>query len=164
MNRRSAMILLLVTVAAVVLQASLLPLYMVEIFKPDLLLIIMVVLALRLPYGLGLPLAWLMGMVKDVFSGLYLGLNGFIFLIIFVLIRSVADRFYAESGLLFVITVCGATLVCACVNLLLLVMFTDAHNLLYPMASGFLPHLLVNAFSASLVALLPLFSSDGDVA
>jgi rod shape-determining protein MreD len=164
MSRRTALIFFLATLAAVVLQASLLPLYVVELFKPDLLLIIMVVLALRLPYGLGMPLAWLLGMVKDVFSGLYLGLNGFTFLIIFLLIKSVADRLYAESGLLFVITVCGATLVCVCINLLLLVMFTDSHNLLYPMASGLVPHLLVNAFSASLVALLPLFSSGGEVA
>ncbi len=164
MNHRGALILLFSTLAAIVLQSSLLPLYMVEMFKPDLLLIIMVVLALRVSYGTGMPLAWLLGMVKDVFSGLYLGLNGVSFLIIFLLIKSVSDRLYTESGLLFVMTVSGATLVCMLVNLLLLVMFTDSPNLLYTMASGLFPHLLVNAFAASLVALLPLFSSEEEVA
>lgn len=164
MSRRSALILSLATVAAVVLQASFLPLFVVELFKPDLLLIVMVLLALRLPYGSGMPLAWLLGMVKDVFSGLYLGLNAFTFLLIFLLIKSVADRLYAESGFLFVITVCGATLVCVFVNLLLLLIFTEIPNLLHPVALGLFPHLLVNAFAASLVALLPLFSSDGAAA
>lgn len=164
MSRRGALILVLFTMAAVVLQGSFLPLFVVELFKPDLLLIIMVMLALRLPYGPGMPLAWMLGMIKDVFSGLYLGLNGFTFLLIFLLIKSVADRLYAESGFLFVITVCGATLVCEFVNLMLLLMFTDTPNLLPPVVFGFFPHLLVNAFSASLVALLPLFSSDGEAA
>lgn len=164
MSRRDALTLFLSVLAAVVFQASLLPLYVVEIFRPDLLLVIMVVLALRLPYGIGMPLAWSLGMVKDVFSGLYLGLNGFTFLVIFLLIKSVADRLYAESGFLFVVTVSGATLVCVCINLLLLVMFTETPHLLYTTASVLFPHLLVNAFSASLVALLPLFSTAEDVA
>ena len=164
MNHRGALILFFSTLAAIVLQSSLLPLYLVEIFKPDLLLIIMVVLALRVSYGTGMPLAWLLGMVKDVFSGLYLGLNGVSFLIIFLLIKSVSDRLYTESGLLFVMTVSGATLVCMLVNLLLQVMLTDTPNLLYTMAAGLFPHLLVNAFAASLVALLPLFSSEEEVA
>ncbi len=164
MIRRDALMLFLAVLAVIVLQSSLLPLGLVEMFKPDLLLVIMVLLALRLSYGVGIPLSWFLGTVKDVFSGLYLGMNGFSFLIVFLLIKSMAGRLYTESGLLFVITVSGATLVCMVVNLLLMLVFTDSTNPLYSMASGLFPHLLINAFCASLVALLPLFSSGDEAA
>jgi len=149
---------------AVILQAAVLPVYIDSFFKPDLLLVIMVVLALRFSYGTGAPLAWLLGLLKDIFSSLYLGLNAFSFLIVFFIIRSVADRLYAESGLLYVITVSSATLTSVAINLLLLLLFTDTPTIAYSVASGLLPNLLFNAFVASLVALLPLFAPAKEVA
>ncbi len=149
---------------AVILQAAVLPMYIDSFFKPDLLLIIMVVLALRFSYGTGAPLAWLLGLLKDIFSSLYLGLNAFSFLIVFFIIRSVADRLYAESGFLYVVTVASATLTSVAINLLLLLLFTDTPTIAYSVASGLLPHLLFNAFAASLVALLPLFAPAKEVA
>lgn len=141
-----------------------LPVHVATPFKPDLLLIVMVYLALRGSFELGIPLAWLLGLLKDVFSGLYLGLNAFSFLLVFLVIKSVADRLYAESGFLFVVTVVVATLVSVTGNLLLLLMFTQTPGIAYSMVAALIPHLLVNSFAASLVALLPIFSSDQDVA
>jgi rod shape-determining protein MreD len=164
MSRRGAFLLAISILGAVVLQTSVLPVYVDSLFKPDLLLVIMVVLALRASYGTGVPLAWLLGLLKDVFSGLYLGLNAFSFLIVFLVIKSVADRLYAESGFLYVITVSAATLASAAVNLVLLLLFTNTSTIAYSMVSGLLPHLLFNAFAASLVALLPLFASVEEVA
>ncbi|MFA7060292.1 MAG: rod shape-determining protein MreD [Pedobacter sp.] len=164
MNRRSILMLGGVVVVAVVFQAAVLPIHVATPFKPDLLLIIMVYLALRSSFELGTPLAWFLGLLKDVFSGLYLGLNAFSFLLVFLVIKSVADRLYAESGFLFVVTVVAATLVSVTGNLLLLLMFTQTPGIAYSMVAGFIPHLLVNSFAASLVALLPIFSRDQDVA
>lgn len=144
--------------AAVVLQAAVLPVHIATPFKPDLLLIIVVHLALRGSFQAGTPLAWLLGLLKDVFSGLYLGLNAFTFLLIFLVIKHVADRLYAESDFLFVVTVGIATLASVTANLLLLVMFTQTPGIAYSMTVGLIPHLLTNAFAASLVALLPGFS------
>ncbi len=145
-------------VAAVVLQAAVLPVHIATPFKPDLLLIIVVHLALRGSFQAGTPLAWLLGLLKDVFSGLYLGLNAFTFLIIFLVIKNVADRLYAESGFLFVVTVGVATMVATIANLLLLLMFTQTPGIAYSMTAGLIPHILTNAFAASLAALLPGFS------
>ena len=153
-----------VVLVAVVFQTAVLPIHVATPFKPDLLLIIMVYLALRSSFELGTPLAWLLGLLKDVFSGLYLGLNAFSFLLVFLVIKSVADRLYAESGLLFVVTVVVATLVAVTANLLLLLMFTQTPGIAYSMIAGFIPHLLVNSFAASLVAILPIFSDDQDLA
>jgi rod shape-determining protein MreD len=132
-------------------------------FKPDLLLVAMVFLALRGPVAQGALLAWVLGLIKDVFSGLYLGLNAFSFLIIFLVITSISDLLYAESGELFVVTVSAATLGCVTVNLILLLMLTYTPGISYSMIAGLLPHLLANAFAASLVTLLPVFSSPQEV-
>ena len=144
--------------SAVVLQASVLPVYIAASFKPDLLLVIVVYLGLRGSFQTGTPLSWLLGLLKDVFSGLYLGLNAFTFLVIFLAIKNVADRLYAESDFLFVVTVAVATLAATTCNLLLLIMFTQTPGIAYSMTAGLIPHLLTNAFAASLVVLLPGFS------
>ncbi len=163
MSRRAAFLLFLSVLGAVALQTSVLPAYVTTLFKPDLLLVITVALALRVSYGTGAPLAWVLGLLKDAFSGLFLGLNAFTFLVIFLIIKSVADRLYAESSFLFMVTVTAATLVCVAINLLLLVMFTKTTGIAYSLLSGLLPHLLFNAFAASLIALLPLFDPHGEV-
>jgi len=148
---------------AVVLQTSVLPVHIAAPFKPDLLLVATVYLALRAPVVPSVFLAWLLGLTKDVFSGLYLGLNAFTFLIIFLVIKSISDLLYAESGELFVVTVSAATLACVTVDLVLLLMLTSTPGITYSMTTGLLPHLLANAFAASLVTLLPVFSTPQEV-
>lgn len=144
-------------ISAVLLEASVLPLHFATPFKPDLLLIIVVYLALRGTFQTGTPVAWLLGLLKDVFSGIFLGLNAFTFLVIFLVIKNVADRLYAESSFLFVVTVGVASLAAPTINLLLLLMFTHTHGIAYSITAGLIPHLLTNAFAASLVVLLPGF-------
>jgi rod shape-determining protein MreD len=144
-------------VLAVVLQSSVLPVHIASPFKPDLLLVFVVFLALRVSFMAGASLSWVLGLVKDVFSGLYLGLNALSFLIIFAIIKHISDRLYTGSASLFVLAVSVATLSCASINILLLVMFTESPGIVYSMSAGMLPHLLVNAFVASFVPLIPGF-------
>lgn len=158
------MLLVCAVIFAVVLQTSVLPVYIAAPFKPDLLLIIMVFMALRGSFVTGTPLAWLLGLLKDVFSGLFLGLNAFTFLLIFLLIKSIADRVYAESSFLFVITISLATIVSVISNLMLLLMLTQTPGIGYSMTAGLIPHILINAFAASLVALLPGFTRGQEIA
>jgi len=150
-------------VLLVVLQTSVLPVHVASAFKPDLLLVAMVYLALRGPVASGAFLAGVLGLLKDFFRGLCLGFNAFSFLIIFLVITSISDLLYAESSELFVVTVSAATLACVAADLILLVMFTSNPGILYSMSTGLLPHLLVNAFVASLVTLLPVFSTPQEV-
>lgn len=163
MSRRGLFLLYGTIVFAVVLQVAILPFHLETEFKPDLLLIVMVYLALRGSFATGSPLAWMLGLLKDTFSGLYLGLNAFSFLIIFLVIKSLSDRLYTESGFLFVVTVFVATVASVASNLLLLLMFTKTPGIAYSMAAGLIPHLLVNSFLASLVVLLPGFAREQDV-
>lgn len=157
MSRWATLLLTSLVLAAVVLQVAVLPVFVRPSFKPDLLLVIMVFMALRASFEVGALLSWLLGMLNDVCSGLYLGLDAITFLVVFIVIRSVSGRLYADSALLFVLAVAGATLAGFSLNLLLLVMFTASPGIAYSMVSDIIPRLLVNSFIASLVTLFPEF-------
>lgn len=157
MSRRAALLFSFLVLASIVIQVSLLPVFVRPSFKPDLLLVIMAFIALRVSFEVGAPLAWLLGMFVDVCSGLYLGLNAATFLILFLVIKSVSDRLYADSAILFVLTVAGVTLAVCTLNLLLIIMFTATPGIAYSMFSDVFPRLLVNAFVASIVTVFPGF-------
>lgn len=152
MSRRATILFSFLVLASIVIQVSLLPVFVRPPFKPNLLLVIMVFLALRGSFKAGAPLAWLLGMLADVCGGLYLGLNAATFLISHFVIKSVSDRLYADNAILFVLTVAGVTLAGFTLNLFLTVMFTASSGIAYSMFSDIFPHLLVNAFIASIVA------------
>lgn len=157
MSRRASLLLFCLVLASLVIQVSLLPVFVLPPFKPDLLLVIMVFIALRTSFEVGAPLAWLLGLLNDVCSGLYLGLNAATFLITFLVIKGVSDRLYADSAILFVLTVAGVTLAGFTLNLLLMVMFTASPGIAYSMLSDIFPRILVNAFIASIVSAFPGF-------
>ncbi len=160
MSRRAALLMFCTIMASIVIQTSLLPVFIRPSFKPDLLLVIMVFVALRGSFESGAPLAWLLGMLNDVCSGLFLGLNAATFLISFLVIKSVSDRLYAESSFLFVLTVVGVTFFNFALNLFLLALFTTSPGIVYSMLSDLFPRLLVNAFIASLVTAFPGFDDQ----
>jgi rod shape-determining protein MreD len=145
---------------SIVIQVSLLPVFILPPFKPDMLLVIMVFIALRGSFQTGAPVAWLLGLLDDVCSGLYLGLNAINFLISFLIIKNVSDRLYADSAILFVLTVTGVTLAGFILNMLMIVMFTASPGIAYSMMSDLIPRLLVNAFIASIVAAFPGFDAQ----
>lgn len=150
---------LLIILLALVLETSFFPVFLAPRFKPDLLLIITVYIALRGVFETGAPLSWGIGLLKDLFSGLYFGLNAFTFLMVFLVIKSSSDRLYAESGELFVVAVSLATIANTTVSMLLSIMFTPAPGVAYSMLWSIIPHLLINAFCASVLTFFPLFSS-----
>lgn len=153
------LLVLLLILCVIILQISFLPRFLMPQFKPDFLLIVVVFIALRTSIELGTPMSWGLGLLKDVFSGLYLGLNAFIFLLLFLVIKSSSDRLYAKSAELFVVAVSLATVASIIVSMLLSVMFTATPGVAYSMLESLIPHTLMNAFSASLVTLFPFFSS-----
>ena len=157
MSRRTSLLLLCIVIVSIVIQVSLLPVFIRPAFKPDLLLVIMVFIALRGSFESGAPLSWTLGLLDDVCSGLFLGLNAATFLISFLVIKSVSDRLYADSAFLFVLTVVGVTFVNFTFNLLLIALFTSLPGIAYSMFSDLFPRLLVNAFVASLVTAFPGF-------
>jgi len=140
----------------ILLQTSLLPHYLTSFYKPDLLLILMVFLALRLPPATSLPAAYGLGLLKDCLSGLYLGLNACSFLVVYLILKMLSDRLYVQNAFLLVLTVSASTVATMLINALLLAIFSEASGLFSSLMTALIPHLLMNAFVASLVAVFPV--------
>ena len=150
---------LFILLSVLLLETSVFPKYLMPAFKPDLLLVIMVFLALRAPLKTSLPSAYGLGLLIDCVGGIYLGLNAFSFLAVYIVLKSLSDLLYVRNGLLFVLTVTAVTAGVLASNLLLLAIFSQAPGLLSSIWNSAIPHILVNAFVASLLAALPVFSA-----
>jgi rod shape-determining protein MreD len=139
------------------LQVSVFPRYFDEPFKPDLIIIIAVYLGLQESFRWGWCFTFLAGLVQDCYSGLYLGLHGFIYLAIYLFLKVMADFLYAESRYLLVVVVFLATFVDGLLQLFLLALYSTADGLYAAILPALFPQALVNTLCASLIAgMLPL--------
>ena len=146
----------LLVVAALLLQVTLLPAYIADPFQPDLLIILVVYLGLKSHHRLAPLAAFGLGLLQDVFSGIYFGLSGFSFLCIFLVLSRLSDRLYTDNRLLLVMVVFLATVAGALIDLVLLFIFSVAGGIYSSILAAVLPQALVNAFVASLLLNLPL--------
>jgi rod shape-determining protein MreD len=143
--------IVMIVYAALLVQVTLLPAYLADPFKPDILILFVAWLGLREGGWRGGVLAFLLGLIADCFSGLYLGLNAFSFLFIYLVLRKVADRLYTDSLYLMVLVVSLATFVNGFIHLLLLLLFSVADGVYATLLPGLIPQALVNALAASLL-------------
>lgn len=146
--------------AAIVLQMTLIPKYVSDPFQPNLLLIVVVYLGLKLPHRLSGFAVFSLGLLQDSFSGIYLGMHAFSYLCVYTLLSQLADRLYTDLRLLFVLVVFLGTLFCALLNLGLLMIFSVSYGLYASLLPALLPQALVNALVASLVFSVPLPAAE----
>jgi rod shape-determining protein MreD len=78
--------------------------------KPNLLLLLVLTLGLREKVIFGGPLAWLLGCLQDGLSGASLGLYGLVYLILYLMVRSIAGHLNSESPVLLLFLVFSSTL------------------------------------------------------
>ena len=78
--------------------------------KPNLLLLLILTLGLREQVILGGPLSWLLGCLQDALSGTSLGLYGLVYLILYLMVRSIAGHLNSESPVLLLFLVFASTL------------------------------------------------------
>ena len=151
--------IVMIVYAAILFQVTILPAYLADPFKPNLLIIVVAWLSLREGGARGVGLSFLLGLVADCFSGHYLGLNAFSFLAIHLVVRKVAGRLYTDSLYLMVLVVFLATLLNGLVHLLLLLLFSLAGGLYATLLAALLPQALVNALAASLLFSVPRYGA-----
>ncbi len=145
---------ILIVAVALLLQVTVLPFYLADPFKPDLLIIIVVFLGLRGGVAGGV-LAVCLGILHDSFSGIYQGLNGFSYLCIYLFLNITADRLYTDSRYLMVVVVFLATVVNGILHLILLFLFPHTNGIYLSILASLIPQGLVNALAASLIFALP---------
>ncbi len=141
-----------IVVGLMVVQITLLPAHIMDPFKPNLLIIVVAYLALKGTNQAGAGMAFLLGLVQDCFSGIYLGLNGFSFLVIYLILKKTADRLYTDSHYLMILVVFLVTMVNGFLHLCLLIIFSMTDGIYAPLLAALLPQGLVNALAASLLS------------
>lgn len=149
--------IVMIVYAALLVQVSVLPAYLIDPFQPNLLVLVLVYLGLREGGWQGGCLAFLLGLIEDCFSGICFGLSAFSFLSVYLAIRKMSDRLYTDNLSLTVLVVFLATLVNGLIHLLLLLLFSAAADIYTTLLPSLIPHALVNALAASIVFGLPLF-------
>jgi len=146
-------------VVALLLQVTLLPAYLRDPFQPNLLVTIVAYVGLRKQPPLGGVIAFLLGLLQDTFSGLYLGLNGFTYLVMYIILQNIAHRLYTDSRYLMILVVFLASLGNGVFQLLLLLLFSAAPGIYAAILPALLPQALVNTLVTSVLLTL---SSRGE--
>jgi rod shape-determining protein MreD len=136
---------------AFIAQVTVFPAVLADPFRPNLLLITVVWISLTASSLWGAAVVYLLGLVQDSVSGLYLGLNGFNYLLTFLMLHGIANRLYADSRYLMTLAVFAASVVCGLSQLLLLALFSSAGGIVTTLLASLIPQSLVNALVASLI-------------
>lgn len=133
-----------------VLQTAIMPRIFPSYSKPGLLLILAVYLGIGERGGAGALLAYLFGLLFDVFAGGELGRYGLLFLLLFFSVRGTIGFFNQENPFLLLFLVACGTLIEA-VALVFLDGFFAAGTLWPIVLRAFVPQLLVNSICAGLL-------------
>lgn len=146
--------------AGLLLQTTLLPAYLADPFQPNLLIIMVVYLGLKLPHRLGPFAALSLGLLQDCYSGLCLGLHAFSYLCLYIFLAEVSDRLFTDNRLLLVLVVFLATVMGALLNLVMLMVFSVSQGIYASVLPALIPQALVNALAASIFFNLPLPAAE----
>ncbi len=146
--------LIILVILSIILQTAFFPDHFADPFKPDLLIIFVVFLGFRGRIWSGGTGSFMLGLVQDSLSGVYFGLNGFSFLLIFILLKAVSHRFYTDSRWLMVSGVFLASIINGLLVILLLAVFSVADGIYATVFSNMLQHSVMNAFLAYLISII----------
>jgi rod shape-determining protein MreD len=143
-------------IVGIILQTILFPAYLSDPFQPNLLSVFIVYLGFRAGVRFGASSSFLLGLIQDSLSGIYFGLNGFSYLLVFFLFHEAANRLYTESRTLMILGAFLASVIIAFVHLLLLLVFSVSEGSYVSLIGAVLPQGLMNALaSAVLFSVLP---------
>jgi len=141
-------------VLIIVLQVSILPIYLEESFKPNLIIILVCFLALRGKNATASAFAaYLLGLIHGVFSGLYFGLSGISSLLIYFALRKVSAQLYTESTHLLAFAVLVASLADSFISLLLITLLSNSTGVYSSILTYMVPQAVVTS------VLVAVFSS-----
>ncbi len=126
---RTAVLLTMIVVAALLLQTTVLPLTAVGRATPDLLLIICVYLGLHQHSVAGAVIAFVLGYLQDTFSGSVVGLNTFGMSLVFTVVYLTSRRLWVDNAISKIVVVFLASVLKTSAILGLIALFLSAGNL-----------------------------------
>ncbi len=141
----------LLGLVGILIQTAVAPALLPLQLRPELLLILVIFLGLYRQGVKGGLAAYLVGLLQDSFAGTTLGLFGLIFLVLYLLLRGLAERLNTEPSLALLFMVLCGTLTQALLLVFLLGFFGDAGHL-WPLLPRTLPRqVLLNLVCAWLL-------------
>lgn len=158
---RTARFILALTVA-VLLQVSFFPAWLSAPFAPNLTLFFVVLLGLRVPFSWSSCVAaFMIGLVQDCFSGSYFGLQGFIYLSVYLLLKQTSERLYTDNNHLMVLGVFLGVIFDGFMTLWLLMLFSAADGIYATLFAGLIPHALTSTLAALVLVKVVTVPSHG---
>jgi rod shape-determining protein MreD len=137
--------------SVLILQIAVLPAFLADPFKPNLVLIVVVWLGLKNSPYWGALISYLLGISLDAASGVCFGMNGFSSLLIFFVLQNISHRLYTDSRYIMTLAVFVATIATGVMHLLLMALFSVSDGIYATLLGLLLPHSVVNALIASVV-------------
>lgn len=116
----------LLGLAGILVETALAPALLPLQLTPELLLILVIYLGLYRQGISGGVAAYTLGLLQDSFAGSCLGLYGLVFLILYLILRGLAERFNTESPALLLFMVLCGTILQAALLIFLLGFLSDA--------------------------------------
>ena len=144
-------------VLIVIIQVSILPVYLEESFKPNLIIILLCYLALRGESTVTCAFAaYFSGLIHGVFNGLYFGLSGISSLLIYLVLRKISDQLFTESTQLLVFAVLAASLADSLVSLLFISLLSTSTGVYSSILTYMIPQAVVT--SLLVAVFIPAYS------
>jgi rod shape-determining protein MreD len=148
---------ILTLAAALFLQVSCIPAFLAAPFQPNLTIFFVIHLGLREPFRYTNCLAcFVIGLVQDAYSGTYFGLQGLIYLFVYLLLGQTSGRLYTDNNLLILLGVFLGIMFNGLLTLGLLLLFSSAEGMYAALFAGLIPHALMSTLAAAvLVRVIP---------
>lgn len=118
------------------LQSAFFPLFLEARWRPNLILILVLLLAVRERPVPAMLTVMLLGALLDSMSGTTIGLHIAACLVVFILIRLLAEKLNVESPALLVLVLIGANLVYGLLVAFIMTTYSDLATILYLLASS----------------------------
>ena len=142
------------------LQVSLLPTLLEDPFKPNLIIILVCYIALREEGTVnGAFFTYFSGLLQNVFSGLYFGLSGISYLLIYLFLKRISDQLYTDRSHLLVFAVFAASIFDSLVSLILITLFTSNTGIYTSFLSNMIPQAVITSIVAAVI--FPAYSFFG---
>lgn len=144
------------------LQSTFFPLFLDARWNPNLILILVLLLAVRERPVPAMLTVMLLGALLDSMSGTTIGLHIAACLVVFILIRLLADKLNVESPALLVLVLIGANFVHALVVAFIMTTYSDIATILYLLATSLAQQTLSTLLVFfMLIILFPRWLLDG---
>ncbi len=137
------------------LQSSLFPRLLPVVWRPDLVLVLFVLLGARERSAQTLVVALIVGAAQDSLSGTTVGLHISIYLIVLILIRLLAEKLNVENPSLLILIILGGTVLQSVVTGFMLAFLADGSGVLWLLLAALPQQLLSNLLAAFVLLLLP---------